>query len=327
MSTLAPPATVSRLAVRQHGIVSGAQLRDLGLSRAQIRYRVGQGALLPRYGDTYALPGTAPSPLSEIASATLATPGSVATELSAASVVRLPGRWDSTPTVAVRTGVHHRVPGVVVRRTTDLLPRQRTIHQGIPVTTIPRTVIDLAGVLEADLFEQFLDRLLNERILGIERLSDEFDRIARRGRTGTAALRRMLVPRLDGLIVPRTELESRGHAFLERYGLGGGTEQYRPSWASPVITSVDVAFVDSRVIVEFDGRRWHDRDDRFEGDRVRDQIATEHGWLTFRITWQQLKFDPSGTARRLRGTLLQRTPARKREIFVPSRRGSALLSE
>jgi len=68
-----------------------------------------------------------------------------------------------------------------------------------------------------------------------------------------------------------------------------------------------MAFVDQRVILEFDGRRWHDNDSAFEVDRLRDQLATAHGWVVMRITWRQLHFDRAGVAARLRLTLIPRT--------------------
>ena len=63
------------------------------------------------------------------------------------------------------------------------------------------------------------------------------------------------------------------------------------------------------LIVEADGRRWHTRTADFARDRRRDRQAATRGWLTVRISWEELMSDPGGVAADLRAVYDQRRAA------------------
>jgi hypothetical protein len=117
----------------------------------------------------------------------------------------------------------------------------------------------------------------------------------------------VLLPRLDSDLISRSELEQRGLAFLARNGFPTPEIEFKPPWAGPEVGRVDVAYPEIKLVIEFDGRRWHDRSDRFENDRLRDQIAVSKGWAVVRITWRQLHTDGRGLVSRLRETVENRT--------------------
>ena len=307
MPSITLPPAAARLAARQHAVLSGAQLLAAGLTRSQIRCRVERELIAPAIGDTYRLVGAPFTIEAQYMAATLAVPGSVLARAAAAHLCAFPGSRATTPEVTTGGSGGHRVSGVIIHRSGDLLDRHRSKVRAIPVTTIPRTVIDIAVTLDRVELDDLVGDLVNRRRVTVTRLFDEFDLVARRGKPGTALLRSVLVPRLAGLVVPESELEQMGVEFLANHGFDVPTLQFRPPWAGRAIARVDMAYVDRRVVIEFDGRRWHDRDDRFESDRIRDQLALAHGWIVVRITWRQLQDDPAGVAARLRMILATRT--------------------
>ncbi len=310
MPSIALPAGAAKLAARQHGIVSGRQLQSAGLTRSQIRCRTDRGLIAAAFGDTFRVLGAPNSIEARYISAVLAVPGSVLATTSAARLLGFPGAKPTPPEVITHSSRGHRVAGVVIHRSSDLLDRHRTTINAIAVTTIPRTVIDLAATLGVNALDDLVGSLVSARRVTMKALFDDFDRVARRGRTGTAALRSVLIPRLQGLIVPESELERTGLRFLADHGFSTPVLQFRPPGAGRAIARVDMAFLDEQVVIEFDGRRWHDTDAAFENDRLRDQLAIAHGWVVMRITWRQLQDDRAGVAARLRSTLAARTAGR-----------------
>jgi very-short-patch-repair endonuclease len=306
MSTVALPAGLSRLAARQHGVLAGSQILGAGLTRRQLRYRVERLLLIPVVGDTYRVAGVPVTNSLRCMAATLAVSGSVLHDAAAAHIYGFPGTKCRQPEVVVARANVHPVQGIAVHRTAFLPARHRTTVDGIPATTIPRTVVDRAGSLHRHQLSNPLDALITRRRTTVQDVWDAFDEVAQRGRPGITTLRRLLVPRLMGLVVPESELEARGLDFLRSRTFAEPVLQFRPAWGSHAVARVDIAYLEPKVILEFDGRMWHDSDHQFEVDRVRDQIANMHGWLVVRITWRQLTVEPAATEHRLRGILAHR---------------------
>ena len=311
MPSIALPTALVATAQRQHGTFSREQARSTGLTDRQLRYRLEAGSLLADLGDTFRIAGAPVGPMQRYAAGVLAVPGGALAVDAAAHAHGIPGFGAVQPQVMTVLPAHHDIPGVTVLRRADLLDRHRCVVNGIAATTIPRTVLDLAAGHSWREMIDVVDALTEAKRLSVTVLFDEFDRIARRGRNGTAVMRRILDARLTGLTVDRSELEQRGVRFLRRHRFPMPIAEFRPPWAGPAVGRVDFAWVEQRVVLELDGRRWHDRSDRFEHDRLRDQLAMAHGWIVVRVTWRQLHEDEAGVAERLRLTL------RTRSVGVP----------
>jgi len=293
---------LATLASSQHGVISRDQLLA-HLSPRQLQRRRETGVLLPFLPLTFLVRGAPPTRQARFHAATLSVPDSVLGMTTAAELHNV--RIDPSPELhlIVAGGCRRQLPGVRLRQRDDLARRHRATVDGLAVTTLPRTIIDLACDLRRIELARLLDRLLDARRIDIRVLASEFDALARRGRNGTTTMRHLLEPRLAPLVIERSELERRAAHFLRRHGLPDPVWEFVPPWAGPSVTRVDLAWPDRRVIVELDGRRWHNRTDRFESDRLRDQHAAAHGWVVIRITWRQLHEDGPGVARRLASAL------------------------
>jgi very-short-patch-repair endonuclease len=155
-----PDWTIAKTAARQHDVISLEQLFGAGLSPSAIQRRVKDGRLHRIHRAVYT-PGT-PNLTREgyFMAAVLAVKGAVLSHASAAALHSLSPTCP--PLVQVTVPGHHgrrRRPGIVIRRSTTLTPAETTLHRGIPVTAVARTLADLGWGTErtcSDLERLFL---------------------------------------------------------------------------------------------------------------------------------------------------------------------------
>ncbi len=178
------------------------------------------------------------------------------------------------------------------------------MERGIPVTSVFRTLFDLAGVLS----KRQLERALNEvEVRGLtDRLSlSELMRRHPRHR-GAATLRELLGAKTPGGIT-RNDFEELFVAFLDAHGLP------RPSFNATLplrgrLLEVDCMWREQGLIVELDGGAVHRTERAFESDRQRDRMLLVEGWRSTRITWRQLRDEPAAIAADLRDLLRAGSP-------------------
>jgi hypothetical protein len=172
-----------------------------------------------------------------------------------------------------------------------------TTHRGIPVTTVPRTILDLAAVVDRYQVERAINEAEVLRLFDALSVRDLTERYPRRA--GVAALKVILARTAIGLTITRRELEARFLAFLEEYGL---PRPVTNAWVDVPGDSfeVDCLWREQRLIVELDGHATHATAASFENDRQRDRLLQATGWRVVRITWRQLHDDPAAVAADLR---------------------------
>jgi hypothetical protein len=160
-----------------------------------------------------------------------------------------------------------------------------TTVRGVPVTIVPRTILDLAGREPPRVTE----RLIHEA--DVLRLHDQLslpDLLARYPRRpGTPTIRAILADRGFGAGVSRNVFEDAFDAFIDQSGLP------RPE-RNVILTiggrlhEIDRLWRRERLAVELDGRAAHDTARAFEADRAKDRRLTVAGLRPLRITWRQL---------------------------------------
>jgi hypothetical protein len=191
-------------------------------------------------------------------------------------------------------------PFARVHRSVDLKAADVEQHGGLPVTSIARTAADLLTVLGRKRVERIVDDLLSGRRVTVDDLADAHGRYARGGRPTTVIMREIIADRGPGAAAPGSVLESMALELFVDAGLPEPERQAPlPGWgAGPALA--DMAWPGSKVIVELDGRRWHDRDAAFESDRERDNAAILAGWSPFRFTHRHLTERPVYVVRTVR---------------------------
>jgi very-short-patch-repair endonuclease len=162
---------------------------------------------------------------------------------------------------------------------------------GIPVTSVARTIFDLAGMLD----EREVERAWNEMEVREYRTRLSVPDLIERypGRPGTAFLGQLA--RGEPVGITRNELEEAFLALVDRFGLP------RPRMNAHLAIrnrfyEVDCLWEDRRVAIELDGGGAHGTKKAFQDDRERDRILTAEGWTTARITWRQIHQTPDEVA-------------------------------
>jgi hypothetical protein len=293
-------ASIVELAERQHGVVARLQLLDLGLGEDTVDRWLRRGRLHRLHAGVYAVGHPLVSREGRWMAAVMACgPGAVLSHLSAAELwgVRQPG----SHAIEVTAPPKSRSRAGVLRHAAALPADEVTTENGIPVTTVPRTIFDLASVLRIDAVEHGLRQSERLRLYDALSLEDLLGRYP--GRQGNKTVRECLRRRRElPAGVSREELEARFLAFLDRFGIPRprlnawltlGSRRYQVDCLWPV----------QRLIVELDGWGTHGTRSAFEGDRDRDRRLTAAGYRGTRVTWRQLHEIPADIAVDLRAML------------------------
>lgn len=188
-SRLGPDEAIARLAARQHGVVSRAQLRSAGIGDGSIARRIQSSRLHRVHRGVYLVGHTAAPPRSREMAAVLACgPRAAVSHRSAAGLWGLlsPDRLSAVDVTVVDSWAQSR-PGVEVHLARRLEKRDVRQLDSIPITSPARTLLDLAAVVPPDAFERALAEAEARRLVHQRDLADVLSR--NRGRRGAATLR------------------------------------------------------------------------------------------------------------------------------------------
>ena len=144
---------IARIASASSGVVTWAQLRRAGVTHNEISRRARRGTLIRVHRGVYRVGHAAPSTEATYLAAVKACgEGAVLHDRAAAyHLVLLPPKC-MPPGSKVMCPTERSVPGVLTRRSRRIHPLDVTTHAGIPVTTVPRTLLDLAAGSDDDEF-------------------------------------------------------------------------------------------------------------------------------------------------------------------------------
>jgi very-short-patch-repair endonuclease len=196
-------------------------------------------------------------------------------------------------------------PGIVWH-TSPLPPDEVTRLDGIPITTVARTLLDLATVLDRHRLAKAINEAEARHLTDSTSLPALLERYPRR--RGTVSLRAIMAEKRVGLDIPRNALEIEFLSLIDRYRLP------RPEVNAWLMVGgrsfeIDCLWRAERLIVELDGLAVHRTVSAFEADRERDRVLIAHGWRVIRVTWRQLIDDSDALACDLRAALGQSATA------------------
>jgi putative AbiEi antitoxin of type IV toxin-antitoxin system/transcriptional regulator with AbiEi antitoxin domain of type IV toxin-antitoxin system/uncharacterized protein DUF559 len=282
-------AEIATAAACQHGVVSRAQLYEIGLSRDAITRRIAAGRLHSMHRGVYAVGHPRVSREGCWMAAVLACgPGAALSHRSAAAL------WGIRPysgRIELTVPAARRKSHLFIARRSSLEPDERTAERGIPATTPARTLLDLAAVLEHD---HQLDKAIRQaeylRIFDAKELERLLQRHPRR--PGIQRLRKSIATASAGMTITRSELEDRFRALLLRADLPTPIMNAAIELGEHTPVEVDALWPEHQLVAELDSRGVHDTAGAFEADRLRDRRLAVRGYTVLRITWWQLLGDP-----------------------------------
>jgi very-short-patch-repair endonuclease len=184
------------------------------------------------------------------------------------------------------------------RHVSELPADERTVRDGIPVTSVPRTIFDLAATEPLAEVKRLLREMEFKELWDRLSLWDLVERYpGRRGiRKVTAALEGL---KDEPLGEQKNPLEERFAPFCRRHRLP------LPRFNHPITVGgknyeVDCYWPELGQIVELDGWQAHKSRSAFREDRARDRKLIAAGYTVTRLTWNQLEDEPDEIASDLR---------------------------
>jgi very-short-patch-repair endonuclease/predicted transcriptional regulator of viral defense system len=291
---------VAELARRQYGVVEREQLAALGVGRGAVLARLRAGRLHRVHGGVYSVGHQVISREGRWLAAVLASgPEAVLSHWSAAALWMV--RPSSRSIIDVTDPQKSRSWDGIKRHHKALPADEITVKEGIPVTTVPRTIFDLAATEPVNAVQSMLREAEHRNLWDRLSLWDLVERYP--GRRGVRRVR-VALERLgeEPAGHERSPLEERFAAFLRRHGLPlprfndwitAGGKGYE----------VDCHWPGSGQIVELDGWEGHRTRSAFREDRARDRRLRVAGYSVTRITWNQLDDEPEAVAADLRALL------------------------
>ncbi|HEU4657736.1 MAG TPA: type IV toxin-antitoxin system AbiEi family antitoxin domain-containing protein [Capillimicrobium sp.] len=284
------------IARRQRGVVARRQLLEAGVSAAAIDRLLANGRLVRLHRGVYAIGHAAlPRDALWIAAVLAGGPGAVLSHRSAAAAW---GLREGAPrlvdvTVRGRAGLRQRT---LRAHTGRLHPGDVTRLDGIPITTVPRTLLDLAEVETLHVLRRAVDRSMELRLFDLRAIHATLGRA--NGRRGVKPLRRVLDELVGRPSGSRQELEAAALDLIRAHRL-----------PYPVVNTllegheVDLLWRERRLVVELDSWTHHGTRPAFERDRRRDVDLQLAGYRVVRFTWRQVTEEPRWVATRIRALL------------------------
>ncbi len=199
------------------------------------------------------------------------------------------------------TGRRRKRKGLTLHESA-LPPDHVTTRDGLPVTTVARTLLDLAEVLDRPRLERVweaADRLQVLDVRAVERVLVDCP-----GRRGLRPLRKLLDHHCAGAADTRSDLERAFLVVCAAHGI-----------PAPAVNAaagghcVDCTWPGHRLVVEIDSWRYHRARDAFDRDRDRDVDLALAGYVVARFTDRMLDREPSRVAARVRALLAATAPA------------------
>lgn len=289
----------NRLMARQFGVITRAGLRSAGLTGNQIDRRLRSGLLVVLHPGVYRHAAVARGRRgSLLAAAFAAGPAAVVSHRSAAWLHGLRDRPGAPPEVLVPGDGHVRVRGAVVHRSDTLDLADFSTLEGIPVTAVPRTLLDEGAVLPRFRLEADLEAALLGHRCQLGDLWEVTTRLAGKGRSGVGALRALVEARSPSTPALESALELAVLQLLRRHGFPEPVRQQVVALALGRIARLDLAWPELLIGIEAEGRRWH-TGTAFERDLARRNALTEAGWRLFHYGWSAVRTTPEKVAAEL----------------------------
>jgi hypothetical protein len=301
---------IQAFAATRHGLVTTAELRAFGLGKSAVARRAKDGRLFRHHHGVYGVGRPDLTAAGRRMAAVLACgPGAAVSHRSAAALHGLlpDARAVTDVMLPVRPGRPQK--GIRTHSSVTLVAADFTVVDGIPCTSVARTLVDLGDCEPRRMVERGVDQA---EVLGLFDLTAVEDALERAGpRRGAGMLRRVLTAYSTPAITA-SELEERMLALVDKVGLPRPAVNVWITLKDGPALRVDFLWRRESLIVETEGRAFHTSRRAFEADRLRDQRLALAGFTVVPFTWRQVVEQPHAVASKLEALLAARHAAAPR---------------
>lgn len=295
--SLGPYEAAGGVAREQYGFVTFSQLLECGWSRAGVDRTVSRGRLRRVHTDVYEFPGFSTNWDRELVAAMLAVGPPVAaargTALAVHGMRRFRREGPKHLLVPYGRGSRPYVDGITLHRSRTLLPDDMIVVDGIPATTVTRSILDIGH----DRVHPRMHRwLVSEAIrTGAASFATFHEQLARAGRIRGKSQLQRVIESLDPQVA-----RSRSGGEFELFELAVKAHLPEPVLNHPVfddhgvlIAEIDIALVPWKVGFEHDGEAFHSTPDELMKDRHRDNLLKlKRGWDITRFAARLVRDHP-----------------------------------
>jgi hypothetical protein len=288
------------LGTQRQGLFTVADARAGGVGPMALSRGVAAGRFVRVFPGVYRLATAAPTYRQRLLAACLwAGPGAVVSHRAAARLYGLDG-VDTEEVELIAPSKLRRPAGIVGLHRAKLDGRDQKVLDGIPVTSVARTLVDLARTTPAEKLAELLDCAWRRKLARLNYVSDRLEAVATRGLHGARALREALrdceargKPLGSVLEVQTWYLIKRAGLPLPECGL-----VFEPLDGQP--GAIDFAYPEHSVAIECDGYAYHALTrDQFEGTERRASQLAALGWRVLRVTSRMLGREPRAVVKRI----------------------------
>lgn len=277
---------IAEIAAGQHGVIALRQLRDLGASERAARRRLADRRLYPLFRGVFVVGRSHPALHGRWRGATLALGDDALLSHRDAAVLHELAS-ERRPSVDVTVPGRNARPqrGIRPHRIVAVDPRDRTTIDGIPVTSLARTLLDLAGILDPTRLRRAYEQAERHRALDLVAIRELLARA--NGHRGTAKLR--------ALLAYDPTLAAQAASELERIFLDLLREAGLPMPLVNVLVDgylVDAYWPQANLVVELDGYEFHRDREVFERDRRKIAELRLAGREVLPLTHRQVTREP-----------------------------------
>ena len=316
MTDLNPPVGLStsgtplaEVLIRQERAISVAQLRAHDVSDKVIARLVNEGWLHRKHRGVYVAGSPKLTPFGAFWAGHLATGGTISHRSAAVVHQMRTSYWKVELTLP-----GHRRDRDLIKLHEGKLPAWQILDvDGLPVTSVERTLLDLADVLNARKLEIAINQADTHDKLDYQKL--QILLLNANGRRGVTPLKHALEAHALGLTLTESQLEEEFLSLIRRYRFAQPrTQQYVLGYRC------DFVWPEPRIVIETDGARFHKHRER---DSQRDRELRRAGWTVDRLTYRQVFFRPQECAVILEGNGVPRAPSAPRRRRAPRLRSAA----
>jgi very-short-patch-repair endonuclease len=305
-------AAIASIAQEHQGIFAAHHLAELRISKDERAWRLAVGRWIQVHEGVYRVAGAPTSWRGDVLAACWAGgTRAVASHRSAAGLYEIPGGREDMVEVTCPRWRRARHEGLTVHETTALSDRDVTVLDGIPVTTIERTIFDLAAVCSRFTVELAIDNALRRELTTLDQLGAMLRRVGKRGRKGTKLLRGLLAERDPAYAPTESERELMLLRVLREHGLPEPERQFSiHDEFGNFVARPDLVYRDLKIAMEYDSYQHHVGKHPHVRDNRRRNAMTGIGWAVLVATAEDVRYGKGAQfAREVKNARRDRQPA------------------